>query len=156
MNKLIGTVAAAVLAMSTLTVAAAAGQGAASKAGDEARAKPNKSANAKPAKGARRAVSKPTTVERAVIRGQRSDGRFDSKAYTRHLKADEKELKWYRSNLKAAEKSGDSRRARRYRANIARLEREIRVQQATIQDHQRRSRTASRGFRNAWWPWWRT
>src|SRR5262245_41117313 len=155
MNKLIGSVAAAVLAMSTLTVAAA-GQGAASNAGDEARAKANTSANAKPAKGARRAMSKPTTVERAVIRGQRSDGRFDSKAYTRHLKADEKELKWYRSNLRAAEKSGDSRRARRYRANITRLEREIRVQKATVQDHQRRSRTAPRGFRNAWWPWWRT
>ena len=136
MKKLSGALAAAVLAMSTLTVAAT-GQGATGKAGDAARAKTNKSVKTKPANGDR-------------------DVPFDSKAYKRHLKADEKELKWYRSNLKAAEKSGDSRRARRYRANIARLEREIRVQKATIQDYDRRSQTASRGLRNAWWPWWRT
>jgi hypothetical protein len=137
MKKLIGALAAAVLAMSTLTVAAT-GHGAMGKAGEEERAKANKSVKAKAA------------------RDQRRDVPYDIKAYKRHLKADEKELTWYRSNLKTAEKSGDSRRARRYRTNIARLEREIRVQKAMIQDHDRRSKTASRGIRNAWWPWWRT
>src|SRR5262245_8887628 len=77
MNPLIGTIAAAVLAMSALTVAAT-GQGATGKAGDGARAKANASGKARTAKGDRRGVSTPGRGGRAVMRGPRGEVRFDS------------------------------------------------------------------------------
>lgn len=148
MTRLISTVAALVFAMSTLA-AAAPSQGAMGRAAEKAGAKAEKAGKSKSARGERRARG---ARDDRGIRDQRRYYRYDAKAAKRSLKADEKELKWYRSNLRAAERSGDWRRAARYRSAIARLEREISVERATIRDRDRNSR--NQGTRL--WPWWRS
>ena len=109
MTKLISTVAAVVFGIASLAGAAPA-QGAMGKAGQEAR-------------------------DRAVRRETARPTKANQTAYRRDLKADEKELKRLRKDLKQAQKVGDRRRAQRDRAAISRLEYEIRAERQYVKNN---------------------
>jgi len=125
MTKLISTVAAVVFGIASLAGAAPA-QGAMGKAGQEAR-------------------------DRAVRRETARPTKANQTAYRRDLKADEKELKRLRKDLKQAQKVGDRRRAQRDRAAISRLEYEIRAERQYMKNQGRYVRDANRRDTRSWW-----
>jgi len=135
MKKLISTVAAVVLGIASVA-SVEAGQGAMGKAGQEARDKAVKTEKrAKAAKDHRKV-----------------DARDNRQVYRRDIKADEKELKRLRKDLKQAQKAGDWRRAQRDRAAISRLEYEIRAERQYIKNNDGRdARVADRRDTRSWW-----
>jgi hypothetical protein len=138
MTKLISTAAALVFGLASLA-AAAPGQGAMGKAAEKARDKAVKAEKAdKDAKPAR-------AYPRVYTKDQQQAARRD-------LKADEKELKRLRQDLKRAQKAGDWRRAQRDRAAISRLEYEIRAERQYIKNKDGRYvRDAHRRDTRSWW-----
>jgi hypothetical protein len=139
MKKLISTVAAVVLGITTFA-GAAPGQGAMGKAAEKAHDKAVKDEKAR-SKG-----------RKVYSRDQRQVIRRDIKADRRDLKADEKELKRLRKDLKQAQKARDWRRAQRDRAAISRLEYEIRAERQYIKNNDgRNAPVASRRDTRSWW-----
>ena len=122
MTKLIS--AFAVLALSVTSLATAApGQGAMGRAAEGDR----------PYKGAKGGAK----------------AKRDGKWHRRDLKADERELKRLRADLRAAERSRDWRRAQRDRAAISRLEYEIRAEREYVRRNERNPRYGARN--DSWW-----
>jgi hypothetical protein len=133
MTKLISTVAVVVLGIATV---AGAGQGAMGKAGKEARDKAVKT---------EKAAKQDKAYPEVYAKDQKHVGKRD-------LKADEKELKRLRKDLKQAQKAGDRRRAQRDRAAISRLEYEIRAERHYVKNNDGRyARVADRRDTRSWW-----
>ena len=88
----------------------------------------------------------------AVILAFTINAKEQKQASKRDLKADEKELKRLRQDLKQAQKVGDRRRAQRDRAAISRLEYEIRAERQYLKNSNGRDvRLADRRDTRSWW-----
>lgn len=164
MVKLISAMAAIVMATSTLA-SAAPRQGAVGKTRRPAHAKAAKPAQ--PAKrsvakaryhtptavGTTTAVPKTTAVRKAAVNAEKRDVEAAIvKERTHDLGAEEREIKRLKTNLKAAEKAGDWRRAARDRRVMYQLEADVRADKADNKD-QRRANTKK--SRIPFWGWWR-
>jgi hypothetical protein len=170
--KLVSALAAIVLATSTLAVAAPRH----SAAGKTARAARSKSV--KSAQPAKRSVSKarsqktavrkttairktpaiqkttfPTTALDAEKREVKAAVIVPERPHD--LKAEELEIKRLKTNVKAAEKAGDWRRAARDRRTMYQLEADLRADKADQQDQLRAARNVKKKSRIPFWGWWR-
>ncbi len=129
MTKLISAVAVIALSITSLATAAP-GQGAMGRAAERARERADP-----PHKG-------PKHGPKALKR----DARF----HRRDVKADERELRRLRADLRSAERARDWRRAQRDRAAISRLEYQIRANREYNRRYERDARYY--GARNdSWW-----
>jgi hypothetical protein len=174
--KLISTLAAIVLATSTLANAAPR-QTAKGKTG-----KATVSKSAKRPKPANRPVAKASTVQRTapapvqrtgVPAVQRTSALREpltarpTTAYAaapaakapvvreHNVKAEELEIKRLKGSVKAAEKAGDWRGAARDRRAMYQLEADVRSDKADAQDQLKATRNSKKKSRIPFWGWWR-
>src|SRR5262245_30941621 len=133
MKKLISAVAVIVLSVASLSTAAP-GQGAMGRAADRARER----ADEPPYRGPNRG---PKANKKAIKR--------DAKWHRRDVKADERELRRLRADLRSAERARDWRRAQRTRAAISRLEYQIRADREYNRRYERNARYNPRN--DSWW-----
>ena len=173
MVKLISAIAAIVLATSTLA-SAAPRQSAVGKTARAAHAKAAKpaakrsAAKAKSAKTpavrktiARTAVGRPTAVRTTPVRtasinSEKREVKAEIAPERLHDRpAEEREIKRLKSNVKAAEKAGDWRRAARDRRVMYQLEADVRADKADDKDQLRAATNVRKKSRIPFWGWWR-